>query len=471
MRTSLKVIGALMVTALMLSSTFAAADTWPPTEWKAGQEKNVLNGHSFSEEYFTTDVSNTSTDGTKYTFSASYVNYNNVQAFLVAFNKAEKDNKVSTLPYQFFGMHFYTPLGTEVFLGSVLAFLMAYNDTYDGNGTGQNGVMDPGNEPVYYIIPFGIGELPTFENDTSYAPSVEAIPAKKLGEGKYEFGMTYKNMYAKIIDGNSVWGFLLSAALPLYIAKFSELTIKYRITMDKASKTVTTETYYTLGQVHKLWFWGKEIEPDHLPSTFGISAVHFVTMFNSKYWSVDKAGNSIKKLSAGMTEPASEVQMRVGNQERAFDVGFRGKYDLIDETQNNKVISEDNDAMNIMLGARLNDLVLVAWQGKISIGLMALFAYALSEDIQGDFDGPWDLSQNAGTKFWGGAFWYAVAFPKWDGYRVEHDPVFTAHTSFEKGEKVEPGGNCSSIIMASVGMVGLAGYTGYVGHKRRKNKE
>ena len=25
------------------------------------------------------------------------------------------------------------------------------------------------------------------------------------------------------------------------------------------------------------------------------------------------------------------------------------------------------------------------------------------------------------------AFWYAVCFPNWDGYRIEHDPVYTAY--------------------------------------------
>ena len=32
--------------------------------------------------------------------------------------------------------------------------------------------------------------------------------------------------------------------------------------------------------------------------------------------------------------------------------------------------------------------------------------------------------------------WYAVTFPSWEGYRVEHDQTYTAYTSFEAGSKV-----------------------------------
>jgi len=370
-------------------------------------------------------------------------------------------------------MHYYTPLGTEVFLGSVLAFLMAYNDTYNGTGAGQNGVMDPGNEPVYYIIPFGIGNLPLFQNDSSYKPEVVPIPATKINDNTYEFGMTYKNMYAKIIDGNTPLGFLLSAAYPLYIAKFSELTVKYRITLDKDNQKMTAETFYTLGQVHKLWLLGVPIDPQHLPSTFGISAVHFVTIFNSYYATVDNAGNSLGKLSSGKTATVEEVGLKVNNDERAFDIGFRGEYNVIDENDNNKIIKENEKASNILLGARAGDLLLVAWQGALSAGLMSIFAYALSDQIQKDFTGPYNLAHNAGTKFWGAAFWYAVAFPEWDGYRIEHDPVMTAYTAFQdKSIEIDEPGGCSSIIMLSVGIVGMAFYTGNkkVMNDRRKKK-
>jgi len=155
----LTAIGAILVTMIMVSSSFVGA-TWPPNTYKTGDEKDKLSGHTFKDNYWTTDISNTSADGTVNTFTASYVNDMNVQAFLIAFKTSVKDNKTSTLPYQFFGMHYYTPGGREVFLGAVLAFLMAYNDTWSETlqGAGQDGIPQPDHEKVYYIIPFGVGD-------------------------------------------------------------------------------------------------------------------------------------------------------------------------------------------------------------------------------------------------------------------------------------------------------------------------
>jgi hypothetical protein len=422
---------------------------------------------------WTTDVSNTSKEGTTYTFSASYVNFNNVQAFLVAFKTAEKNGTVSTLPYQFFGMHYYTPGGREVFLGAVFAFLMAYNDTHNGTALGQNGVPDPGNEPVYYIVPFGVGETTLFKNDTSYKPEVSAISVVKNGEGDYTFGISYKNLYAKVIDGNSQQGFVASLLLPIYIAKFSELTVKYHVKMDKTNKVVTSETFYTIGQVSKLWIWTlfgyKSIDLKLLNPNWGMAAVHFVTMFVSQYTSVDNANNTIGTLQSGQSQRVKNVTMRVGGQERAFEIGLRGNFNLIDELNGNTAIKSNQPALNLIVGARASDLILVAWQGGLSAGLMSIFAYGLSKQIQTDYTSPYDLYTRGGAKFWGGAFWYAVCFPQWNSYRVEHDPVYSAYTGFSAGP-LTPVKNkiCGgSIIILGVAVAGLSGATTY-GVRRKK---
>jgi len=415
-------------------------------------------------------VSNTSNDGTTYTFSASYVNYNNVQAFLVAFKTAEKNGSVSTLPYQFFGMHYYTPAGREVFLGAVFAFLMAYNDTHNGTALGQNGVPDPGNEPVYYIVPFGIGDLPQFKNDNSYKPEVSAISVVRNGEGDYTFGISYKNLYAKVIDGNSHAGFWLSLALPLYIAKFSELTVSYHVKMDKTNKVVTSETFYKIGQVTKLWIAGKSVDPKLLNPNWGMAAVHFVTMFVSQYSSVDNANKTIGTLQSGASQRVTGVTMKVANEERAFNIGLRGKFNLIDETNGNTVVKSNQDGLNLLVGARLDDLVLVAWQGALSIGLMSIFAYGLSTQIQKDYTSPYDLVVRGGAKFWGGAFWYAVCFPQWNSYRIEHDPVYTAYTGFSTGT-LTPVKNkvCGgSIILIGAAIAGVSSATTYGVRRKRK---
>jgi len=423
------VAGIIIILCAMLVANVSA---FPPETWQKGDEVAIF-GHSFEEEYWTNESMNaTSPAGDDITFSASFVNYENVSAFLLSLNMVENDNGTGNVPFQLFGMHYYTPDGNEVFIGAVLAFLMAFDDTYNGTGPGQNGLPDPGNENISYIIPFGVaGKL-----DEAYPPEVEVQEVEKLGEGHYRFGIQYRNLYA-FVSPNFIASALFATG---WIAKFSELTITYEVTMDQETNEVRAETWYTIGEVTELWFFlfgiPIPVDPHDLPEHMGLSVVHFVTVFTSKYQGA--SGNSTgDTIDPAINAPLEEdIVLKVGDDsERALNVGTRGTFDLINESTD-YVIKEDQPAMNAIVGARLVDLVLVAWQLGFAAGAMSIFAYGLSDYVQSTYDGPLDLAQSslAPTNedgFNAYPLWYAVSFPQWNGYRVVHDPVYTAYSSFE----------------------------------------
>jgi hypothetical protein len=133
-----KRVSAVIASIVMCAMLVSNAAAFPPETWQDGDEVAVF-GHSFEEEYWTNESMNaTSPSGDNITFSASFVNYKNVQAFLLALNMVENENGTGTVPFQLFGMHYLTPEGREVFIGAVLAFLLAFDDTYNGTGPGQN---------------------------------------------------------------------------------------------------------------------------------------------------------------------------------------------------------------------------------------------------------------------------------------------------------------------------------------------
>ena len=97
--------------SLLLISNVSA---FPPAVWNDGDEVEIF-GHSFEEEYWTNSSMNATTPaGNNVTFSASYVNDNDVQAFLLALNMVQDENGSGTVPFQLFGMHYVTPEGKEV---------------------------------------------------------------------------------------------------------------------------------------------------------------------------------------------------------------------------------------------------------------------------------------------------------------------------------------------------------------------
>lgn len=428
MKRALVVAASIALCAMLMAN----ASAFPPETWQDGDEVAIF-GHSFEEEYWTNEsMTATSPAGDDVTFSASFVNYENVSAFLLSLNMVENENGTGNVPFQLFGMHYYTPDGNEVFIGAVLAFLMAFDDTYNGTGPGQNGMPDPGNENISYVIPFGVaGAL-----DESYPPEVEVQEVEKLGEGHYRFGIQYRNLYAFVSPN-----FVASAVFATgWIAKFSELTIMYEVTMDQETDEVRAETWYTIGEVTELWFilLGIPIpaDPHNLPEHLGLSVVHFVTVFTSKYQGA--SGNATgDTFDPDINEPIDEdIVLKVGDDsERALKVGTRGTFDLINESTD-YVIKEDEPATNAIVGAKLVDLVLVAWQLGFAAGAMSIFAYALSDYVQSTYDGPLDLAQRSLVPtnedgFNAYPLWYAVSFPEWNGYRIVHDPVYTAYSSFE----------------------------------------
>ncbi|HKZ60091.1 MAG TPA: hypothetical protein VJ547_09635 [Candidatus Thermoplasmatota archaeon] len=434
--------------AAMVSSSSVGA----PTTWHTGDEA-AWTGHTFAEEYWTADIQNTTADNASVTFSASWVNTGSVQAFLLAFKEWEKDGNKSTLPYQLFGMHFKSPEGREVFLGAVFAFLMAFNDTYTAGG--GHGLPNPGQEDVYYVLPFGVAR--DYLN-SSYPPVVEAIPAEKLGEGHYKFGISYKNLYAKIIGANSVGEFWLSSVLPIYVMRFSELTVTYEITIDAATHTASAETWYTIGEIQELWVWGQKVDPHNLSSNFGLAAVHYGVVFTSDYAVEDAAGS---ELSANFDGPVGDnLTLRIRNHERFAKIGFRGTFDLLDEQVGGgaTTVSTDNQAYNAIVKARPADRLLVGWQHGLSADIFSVFAFGNSENIRAGYSSPQDLRQRASENFTGQRFWYAVSFPHFAGYRIVHDPTYDAYYSDPAPAPAPrrglPGFE-APLAMAAVGSVGV----------------
>ena len=455
MRRILTVLVSVAVGMMMLANVSA----FPPATWHDGDEAAIF-GHTFDEEYWTNssmEVQNAA--GDNLTFSASYVNYEEVQAFLLCLNMVENANGTGTAPFQLFGMHYRTPEDREVFIGAELAFLMVFDDTYNGTGPGTNGLPDPGHEDVLYVVPFGVGAALGGE----YLPEVNVHAVQKLGEGHYRFGIQYLNLYA-FVSPNFLASMIYRTG---WIAKFSELTVDYEITMDNTTGVVKAETWYTLGQVTELWaiLLGIPIpvNPRDIPDTMGICVVHFVTVFTSKYQGA--SGNQTgSEIDPDITSPIDQdIELKVGNNgERAMQIGTRGSFDLINESSG-QVVKNDQPALNAIVGAHAVDLLLVAWQLGFGAGAMSVFAYALSDHVQSTYSSPLDLAQRSllpanEDGFNAHPLWYAVSFPQWDGYKVVHDPVYTAYTDMgtAAAEPLNLGGLVVLLLLVVVVVVVVA---------------
>ncbi len=423
------VVLVLALTVLLAPLTTQAL---PPEDYIPGSEALIF-GNTFSQAGgWTSEVNVTDSDtGNWVQLIMHHVNYEGTGAFhaaLLALGDiyiAANDTH-STFPYQLFGMHFTTPEGKEIFIGAVFAFLFAFNDT-DGNNY-RNGAED-----FWFVLPYGWDG-----GNRTATPEVSPITMDDSTPGEYRFGVTYNNLYARIVGGNLL-EFLLTLSLPLFEVQISELTFEYVVKVNSTSGEITAETYYTIGQVQALYALGQSIPIQAVHAAFAnvsVGAAHFVSAWGSNYYT--ETGSTTPVPAADWI--TANITTDAAGRERAFAVGVRGTYDLLNESDGNAVISADNPAYSWILTPALlsPETLLVAWQFPFSADFLAIWAYAVSSPtLQALYTGPLDLYEHADSAFNNVAFWYAISFPKFGGYRVEHDPVYTAYSNI--GQAGTPG--------------------------------
>jgi len=446
MRTSISKAVTLWVMMLLLLP-FAALPV--STAWSPGDEEAIF-GHTFAEEYWTNNSLFIEGTDANATLTASYVGVGEFSAFLIAFNEIETNNPLTPeliIPYQLFGMHFRTPADQEVFIGAIFAFLMVHNESY-----GNNQLPDVGHESAWYCVPVTGAGNPW--NDVT--PAVETIPATKIGNNHYRFGMRYTNLPVRVVAATG-GGFLATLILPILTALISELTITYDIVIDDTGE-VHAETLYTVGQVLRTKVLGLfEVPPsEFMNETLKLTAVHYMSIWASEYTLTGStSGNTIAAPTD--TLPMDEnITIEVGNNDRAFDIGFGRQYTLWNEsTTPDTQIGGEYTALNTLLGARASDFLLIAWQAPLSAFLFAHMAYGLSSQIQSTYTSPADLAAHAATAFHNSQWWYGVTFPDWNGSRIEQDPVYTAYTNLAIMPGEDEGGGVVALLLIVAGIVGV----------------
>ncbi len=450
---------ALLFFSMMLGLAPATSKALPPSTWTPGSEA-ALFGHTFAEEYWTDpDVPIVTPNSTAH-FITSYVNYSSTigsfQAMLVALGMVNHNNGLNmTLPYQLFGLHFTTPSNRDIFVGALLAFLYGWNDSID------NGYPDA-SEDKFFLLPYGI------DAGTSNL-EIDAIAATKLGAGHYQFGVSYKNLFLRVVNASTPISFFLSLVLPWITLTISEFTVTYDIQVNTTSGEITAETFYTIGQIQEAYLWGiiPIANPLQYLHGFGIGAGHFTVIFTSNY----------QTQLPGTTIPTNATNWDFANvtadNSRVFAIGTRGTYDVLNETGGTPYTTINSSLPAYVGAVTANpfsplDQILVAWQLLVSADIFSVFAYAMSSDLQSQFTGPLDLYLNATTAFGAIPFWYTVGFPECGGYRIKHDPTYTAFSNIQIGTTPPP--PIPGFPLEAIG-IGLATSLGAVFLVRRRRRK
>jgi hypothetical protein len=377
------------------------------------------------------------------------------------------------IPMQSFIMAYKTNQNNrDVILASTFLMLMAFNET--SNTIFPNSPDTSDTLFASFSLGFDLSSLgktlPVLNSKTETSPLTH--------EGnQWTWGMRYTNLTAlwweTWINPNNPH---FSNSWPVGLTVYDELAFNYKLTIDPKAGTATLEENHVIGRMRHLfvgiiplaWTYynstgnygmlGRKLSDETIydfiqNNGLEMSIISFQTsvMADHETYSETASGQSVTDLEADVTD--TSIVTRADDGEKIFTADFSTKntYRLYNytadptETASNTYnrIERNSTARTARIGGFAGNGGLFAYH----IGLMkflpavvvhmypALFAKAVSTIA--------NMSR--------ANYFYITAYPEYSGYRVEHDPTFTAYIApSDSAPNQTPTGAGGIIIIAIV---------------------
>jgi hypothetical protein len=313
----------------------------------------------------------------------------------------------------FFGQHYMTAGGTEVFVGNTLTALEVYNDT------NKNGLPDvnPANGTSELLYNFAVNSSRSFTE----------TPVEKtlLGnEYHYTWGLRYNTIDGFLLTENQAEG----ARIQLdYLATSYDFYVR-----DNASYLKTSFEIGTISNVTSASGLNVNLTGLSLSLLYGTSIITskaYTTVINEKPYNSTMATNS--------TEPTDLGEITIGDTE-AYECVFGQNYTLITNSGNETYPSRS---------AAVSDQSVPGGVYRSVEGALPFFEDVLSSL----FPKMSNLTATVNLDYNVSSFLYRVCYPQWDGYAIEHDPTYIAYLV----QTAVPEMNPSTLLITMVTATGL----------------
>jgi hypothetical protein len=354
------------------------------------------------------------------------------------------------IPMQSFIMHYKTSQNNrDVVLASTFLMLMAFNETASSLYPNSPDRKDK----LFASFSLGfdlssLGEtLPVLNSKTETIPLTHS--EDKL---EWTWGMKYTNLTAlwweTWIDPSNPH---FRNGWPVGLTVYDELSFNYKLTIDPVTGTATLQENHVIGRMRHLFvgiipaLWtyynstgtygmlGRKISNDTIhdfiqDNGLEMSIINFQTSFMADHetYSQTQSGQSVTDTEAEVTDTSIDTYADDGEKIFNADFGTKKTYNLYNYTADPTETTFDTYEST----ARTAKIAGFAGNGGLfayHIGLMkflpavgihmypALFAKAAS------------TIENMSRA----NYFYTIAYPEYSGYRVEHDPTFTAYIATE----------------------------------------
>jgi len=437
----------LVFTLALLVTPSSAAETLTPNDFKLQSFSKTVDFFDFARSYAASHNKTPPPANWHANLYLAYVNVSGFQLFFSGLINITAGEGALTIPVQSFLEHYKTPAGKDVLTSSSFIMLLAFNDT--ANSLHRD--SPDRNDNLYASFSLGFNLTSLYGNSTKPALSSKTtITPLKPSDDKltWEWGMRYTNLTAVW------WRMFIDPANPRYersfpiaITTYEELNFKYRLTLNPTDHKATVTASYVIGRMTNLWLihWllfipivvhynstgtyrvnGTKIsdetiyqylEKQHIKMSIVLFQNSLVLGHTTK-----STFNDQNVTDAEVDVSSGVISTEAGN-EKIFDANFgtKKKYNLYNYTADpDEGTSAEYDAV-----ARTAPRPGFARNPLFSLHVALLKYVPL---IVAHIDPPlYQKAKDHMLNMTYADYFYLISYPKYSGFKVEHDPTYTAY--------------------------------------------
>jgi len=400
----------------------------------------------------------------------TYVNSSGLKLLYAGLEEITTDeSSYLRIPMQSFIMAYKTNENNrDVILASTFLMLMAFNETTNTIFPDSPDTSDP------LFASFSLGfdlsklgkTLPVLNSKT------ETIPLTHEGN-TWTWGMRYTNLTAlwwqTWINPNNPH---FQNSWPVGLTVYDELTFTYKLTIDPESGTATLQENHVIGRMRHLfvgiiplaWTYynstgtygmlGRKLSNDTIydfihDNGLEMSIINFQTsvMADHETYSQTASGQSVTDAETEVTDTSIGTYADDGEKIFNADFGTKKNYNLYNYTADPSESSYDTYEATTRT-ARIAGFAGNGGLFALHIGLMKFLPAVVIHMYPALFTKAVSTIANMSRA----NYFYITAYPEYSGYRVEHDPTFTAYiaTNTDTSGNPPPAGAGGIIIIAII---------------------
>jgi hypothetical protein len=466
-------LGALLIGVITVSlmAPLAKADTLVKTDFEQESFAKTVDYMEYVRAYATLHGIPEPDNFDKWhaNMYMTYVNSSGLQLLYAGLENITKDESAYLkIPMQSFIMHYKTNENNrDVILASTFLMLMAFNETANSLYPDSPDM----NDELYASFSLGFDlsnlgkNLPVLNSETETIPLMHE-------DNQWTWGMKYTNLTALwwrtwIDPGNPRF----QNSWPVGLTVYDELTFMYKLTIDPDAGTATLQENHIIGRMRHLfvgiipalWVYynstgtygmlGRKLSEDTIHdyiqnNGLKMSIINFQTsvMADHETYSQTQSGQNVTDTEAEVTDTSIDTYADDGEKIFNADFGTKKTYNLYnytDDPTETTFDAYDSTARTVEIAGYAGNGGLFAYHIGLMKFLPAVVVHMYPALVAKAAATIADMSK--------ANFFYIIAYPEYSGYRVEHDPTFTAYIAAPSGTTPEqPSAGMGGIIIIAL---------------------